>query len=82
MFSTLMGSRRFAPIFWCQFFAAFNDNFLRNALVILVVFKLGTAGGEILATLSGAILIAPFLFFPDSVASSPIASTRRSSPAG
>ena len=60
MFGSLMRSRRFAPIFWCQFFAAFNDNFLRNALVILVVFRLGTAGGEILATLSGAILIAPF----------------------
>ena len=45
MFRSLMSSRRFAPLFWCQFFAAFNDNFLRNALIILILFKLGTAGG-------------------------------------
>ncbi len=29
----LMTSRRFAPLFWTQFVAAFNDNFLKNALV-------------------------------------------------
>src|ERR1700730_10620297 len=60
MFPTLMTSRRLAPPFLCQFFAAFNDNFLRNALVILILFKLGTAGGEMLVTLSSAIFIAPF----------------------
>jgi len=60
MFRSLMSSRRFAPLFWCQFFAAFNDNFLRNALIILILFKLGTAGGEVLVTLSGAIFMAPF----------------------
>src|SRR5262245_2348154 len=60
MFGSLMSSRRFAPLFWCQFFAAFNDNFLRNALIILILFKLGTAGGEMLVTLSGAIFMAPF----------------------
>jgi acyl-[acyl-carrier-protein]-phospholipid O-acyltransferase/long-chain-fatty-acid--[acyl-carrier-protein] ligase len=31
-----MTSRRFAPLFWCQFFSAFNDNFLKNALVFLI----------------------------------------------
>ena len=34
----LMTSRRFAPLFWCQFFSAFNDNFLKNALVSLFCF--------------------------------------------
>ena len=34
----LMTSRRFAPLFWCQFFSAFNDNFLKNALVFLILF--------------------------------------------
>ena len=34
----LMLSRRFAPLFWCQFFAAFNDNFLKTALVFLILF--------------------------------------------
>src|SRR3954447_4685935 len=60
MSDNLMSSRRFAPLFWCQFFAAFNDNFLRNALIILILFKLGTAGGDVLVTLSGAIFMAPF----------------------
>jgi acyl-[acyl-carrier-protein]-phospholipid O-acyltransferase/long-chain-fatty-acid--[acyl-carrier-protein] ligase len=32
----LLLSRRFAPLFACQFFAAFNDNFLKTALVFLI----------------------------------------------
>ena len=28
MFADLMTSRRFAPLFWTQFFSAFNDNFV------------------------------------------------------
>ena len=36
-----MTSRRFAPLFWCQFCSAFNDNFLKNALVLLILFKVG-----------------------------------------
>ena len=39
--NSLMTSRRFAPLFWCQFFSAFNDNFLKNALVFLILFKVG-----------------------------------------
>ena len=38
MSDSLMTSRRFAPLFWCQFFSAFNDNFLKNALVFLILF--------------------------------------------
>ena len=30
MSTSLMTTRRFAPLFWCQFFAAFGDNFLRR----------------------------------------------------
>ena len=56
MFSTLMISRRFAPLFWCQFFSAFNDNFVRNMLAMLILFRFG--GGD-----SGAkILIASMAF--------------------
>ena len=40
MFTTLMQTRRFAPLFWCQLFSAFNDNFLKNSLVFLILFKL------------------------------------------
>jgi len=35
MIKELMSTRRFAPLFWAQFFAALNDNVLKNALVII-----------------------------------------------
>lgn len=66
MFKSLMTSRRFAPLFWCQFFSALNDNFLKNALVMLILFGLGGAGGgydesaPMLVTLAGIVFIAPF----------------------
>jgi acyl-[acyl-carrier-protein]-phospholipid O-acyltransferase/long-chain-fatty-acid--[acyl-carrier-protein] ligase len=57
-----MLSRRFAPLFWCQFFAAFNDNFLKTSLVFLILFRSGAAGAEALVTLASAIFIAPYFF--------------------
>ena len=64
MSDSLMTSRRFAPLFWCQFFSAFNDNFLKNALVFLILFRAGydatTAGS--LVTLTAAVFIGPFFF--------------------
>jgi acyl-[acyl-carrier-protein]-phospholipid O-acyltransferase / long-chain-fatty-acid--[acyl-carrier-protein] ligase len=60
MSQSLLGSRRFAPLFWCQFFSAFNDNFLKNALALLILFKIGGQSGESLVTLAGGIFIAPF----------------------
>src|SRR5664280_657611 len=58
----LMLSRRFAPLFWCQFFAAFNDNFLKTALVFLILFCSAAADTEALITLASAIFIAPYFF--------------------
>src|SRR5688500_16714607 len=65
----LMLSWRFAPLFWCQFFSAFNDNFLKNAIVFLILFRIhaGTEAidgshGEALITLAGAVFIAPYFF--------------------
>jgi acyl-[acyl-carrier-protein]-phospholipid O-acyltransferase/long-chain-fatty-acid--[acyl-carrier-protein] ligase len=55
-----MTSRRFAPLFWCQFFSAFNDNFLKNALVFLILFKVAGSHAEALVTIAGAVFIAPF----------------------
>jgi acyl-[acyl-carrier-protein]-phospholipid O-acyltransferase / long-chain-fatty-acid--[acyl-carrier-protein] ligase len=60
MSQSLLGSRRFAPLFWCQFFSAFNDNFLKNALALLILFEIGGQAGESLVTLAGGIFIAPF----------------------
>ena len=67
MFRSLMTARRFAPLFWCQFFSAFNDNFLKNALGFLILY--GIAGqdgahapgeGGVLVTLASAVFIGPF----------------------
>ena len=60
MFFTLMTARRFAPLFWCQFFSAFNDNFLKTSLVFLILFKLEAAHAQALISLAGAVFIFPF----------------------
>lgn len=58
----LLLSRRFAPLFWCQFFAAFNDNFLKTALVFVILFHLGVGHSEALITFASAVFIAPYFF--------------------
>jgi len=55
----LLLSRRFAPLFWCQFFAAFNDNFLKTALVFLILFR-GRPDAAALITTASAVFIAPY----------------------
>ncbi|MEQ8823784.1 MAG: acyl-[ACP]--phospholipid O-acyltransferase [Filomicrobium sp.] len=62
MFKDLMTSRRFAPMFWCQFLSALNDNFIKNALVFLVLFRIGAEGSGSLVTLAAATLVVPFFF--------------------
>ena len=57
----LMTSRRFAPLFWTQFLSAFNDNFLKNSLVFLILFHLAADEAASLVSLAGAIFMAPFL---------------------
>ena len=57
----LLLSRRFAPLFACQFFAAFNDNFLKTALVFLILFG-GHGDAEVLITTASAVFIAPYFF--------------------
>src|SRR4051794_19552283 len=62
----LMRARRFAPLFWCQFLSAFNDNFVRQMLALLILFQLG--GGD-----AGAkIQLAVALFVLPSIPLSPI----------
>jgi acyl-[acyl-carrier-protein]-phospholipid O-acyltransferase/long-chain-fatty-acid--[acyl-carrier-protein] ligase len=55
----LVFSRKFLPLFACQFFSAFNDNLLKTALVFLILFG-AASGGAALITLASAIFIAPF----------------------
>jgi len=59
---SLMTTRRFAPLFWCQFFAAFGDNFLKTALVFVILYEVAGANSAVLITIAGATLIAPFFF--------------------
>jgi acyl-[acyl-carrier-protein]-phospholipid O-acyltransferase/long-chain-fatty-acid--[acyl-carrier-protein] ligase len=39
-------TRRFAPLFWTQFFSAFSDNFLHNALVFVILFHIGGSDAD------------------------------------
>jgi 1-acyl-sn-glycerol-3-phosphate acyltransferase len=64
--SRLLSQRRFAAIFWTQFLSAFNDNYLKNALVIMVTYRavsvFGIASAELVAA-AGGIFILPFFLF-------------------
>ncbi len=62
MFAELMSSRRFAPLFWTQFLSAFNDNFVRSMLAMLILFRLGEAHAGALVTLAVAIFVLPSIF--------------------
>jgi acyl-[acyl-carrier-protein]-phospholipid O-acyltransferase/long-chain-fatty-acid--[acyl-carrier-protein] ligase len=62
MSTSLMKARRFAPLFWCQFFSAFGDNFLKQALVLLILFQVSAADSGALIQLAGAALTFPFFF--------------------
>lgn len=57
--------RRFFPLFWVQFLGAFNDNVFKNALVMLITFKLAKTPDEagMLITIAAGIFILPFFLF-------------------
>ncbi|RFB78429.1 acyl-[ACP]--phospholipid O-acyltransferase [Methylovirgula sp. 4M-Z18] len=59
MFASLMSSRRFAPLFWCQFLSAFNDNFVRYMLAMLLLFRVGEEQSGSLITLALAVFMVP-----------------------
>jgi acyl-[acyl-carrier-protein]-phospholipid O-acyltransferase/long-chain-fatty-acid--[acyl-carrier-protein] ligase len=59
MIGRLLASRRFLPLFGCQFLSAFNDNFLKNALVALVVYVLVREDAGTLVQLALVMLVAP-----------------------
>jgi acyl-[acyl-carrier-protein]-phospholipid O-acyltransferase/long-chain-fatty-acid--[acyl-carrier-protein] ligase len=59
----LLVSRRFGPLFWTQFLSAFNDNALKNALVLLIAYRPEVAGGwspGIVIPLAGGLFILPY----------------------
>ncbi len=61
MLAALLRARRFAALFWCQFFSVFNDNFVRNMLAMLILFRLGKTEAGPLITLAIGIFMAPSL---------------------
>src|ERR1700760_1723675 len=60
MIKDLLSTRRFAPLFWAQFLAALNDNALKNALVIILLYGAVTSHCDALVTVAGAVFIFPF----------------------
>jgi 1-acyl-sn-glycerol-3-phosphate acyltransferase len=62
----LMGERRFLPFFCAQACGAFNDNLLKNVLIILVTYQATRWSGirpELLTNIAAALFIAPFVIF-------------------
>ena len=57
---SLLCSKRFLPLFLTQFMGAFNDNLLKNALVMLVTYRIADGHSQVLVTLAGAIFILPY----------------------
>ncbi|MFC3192756.1 MFS transporter [Marinicella sediminis] len=59
----LLGQQRFLPFFLTQFFGAFNDNVFKNALVIMIAFRVAEDQVNILTNLAFGLFILPFFLF-------------------
>ncbi|HRP95147.1 MAG TPA: MFS transporter [Rhodocyclaceae bacterium] len=63
---TLLQERRFLPFFITQFLGAFNDNFYKNALVVLITFQaaqMTSLSPGVLVNLAAGVFILPFFLF-------------------
>jgi acyl-[acyl-carrier-protein]-phospholipid O-acyltransferase/long-chain-fatty-acid--[acyl-carrier-protein] ligase len=56
----LLGTRRFWPLCLAQACGALNDNLVRNALVVLALFRAGAAG-PVLVALAAGLFIFPYM---------------------
>jgi hypothetical protein len=59
----LLGSRRFGPLFGAMFLSAFNDNAVKNALVLMIAYSSDAASqksAEMLIPLAAGLFILPF----------------------
>jgi|SRR5271165_761606 len=59
----LLVSRRFGPLFATQFLSAFNDNALRNALVLMIAYRADATGqfsAQIMIPLAAGLFMLPF----------------------
>ncbi len=63
----LLKTRRFLPLFLTQFLGAFNDNVFKNALVILITYRIAEASGynaQIMVTAAAVYSCCLFFYFP------------------
>lgn len=62
----LLRTRRFLPVFLVQTLGALNDNLFKNALLILMVYRLGSdtsMDGRVMASAAAGLFILPFVIF-------------------
>lgn len=60
----LLGSRRFLPYFITQLLGAFNDNLFKQALVLAILFRIGSSlDPNVLINFSALLFILPFFLF-------------------
>lgn len=61
---TLFGKRRFLPFFLTQLSGAFNDNLFKQALILAILYKIGSnADASLLINLCALLFILPFFLF-------------------
>lgn len=64
--TSLLSTNRFLPLFATQFFGAFNNNAFKNALIMLITYKLASDthyNTQVLITMTGGLFILPFFLF-------------------
>jgi len=65
----LMKDKRFLPLFITQFLGAFHDNLFKNALIVLILYRIATQTGmdaqtqSLLTTAAAGTLVLPFFLF-------------------
>jgi acyl-[acyl-carrier-protein]-phospholipid O-acyltransferase/long-chain-fatty-acid--[acyl-carrier-protein] ligase len=63
---SLLTTNRFLPLVITQFLGSFNDNLFKNALVILITYRMAERFGvntQVLVVIAGTLLIFPFFIF-------------------
>jgi acyl-[acyl-carrier-protein]-phospholipid O-acyltransferase/long-chain-fatty-acid--[acyl-carrier-protein] ligase len=62
---SLFRTKRFLPLFLTQFFGALNDNMLKNAMIMLITYRMATSAhdAQSLVTIAGGLFVLPFFLF-------------------
>lgn len=61
---SLLGSKRFLPLFVTQFFSALNDNVYKQSILLILIFQAATvADGAFYSNLAAGLFILPFFLF-------------------